>query len=546
MSAVLRTSRDLPAADAYDVWIALAGARPQLDTGRRLAGLADRLEAAYLQIRPVWWELGRALGADPGAEIARAPTAAVFGSDFGIMLAWDRIAQSLASEEPRYLMVCDDPWLFRQLATRPGIAAGRPPALWPRQLVLGLRGWLVRARVAALMARTALALRRQRSAMPSAAATILVYAHPASSTEGGDAYFGLLMREMPDLKRVLHVDATLSDVRGLAGDERTVGVHAWGDPLTALGLLFRRWWPRQNHGRGPYGWLVRRAAAMENGGGGPAMTHWQIHCQERWLQDTRPAVIAWPWENHAWERALCRAARRAGVRTVGYQHTVIGPHQINYSTASNPDGLDSIPDAIVADGPAYARELAAWGIPADRLSIGGAFRFKRHQAVVHDPAGPVFVPLSANRDTARQQLEAARRIAASGRHVLVKDHPMYPMTVAEEPRLTSTDVPLTEQKVLSTVLYSTGTSGLEAVLMGLPAVRLQLEDRIAVDVLPEGIKVPVATLETVAEAVATLPARPAVRWEEVLAPVDMSVWRRLLEPQATPAPAPGPSIRCAS
>ncbi len=90
-----------------------------------------------------------------------------------------------------------------------------------------------------------------------------------------------------------------------------------------------------------------------------------------------PGRVAWPWENFAWERGLCRAARKRGVATIGSQHTVVGPHQINYSTQANADGLASIPDLVVANGPAYKAELSAWGVPEDRLLIGGAFRFKR-------------------------------------------------------------------------------------------------------------------------------------------------------------------------
>ena len=99
----------------------------------------------------------------------------------------------------------------------------------------------------------------------------------------------------------------------------------------------------ERHGvRFGHGNPMRRAAEKEGDGAAHAMNAWQRQCQKAWLAHTRPAVVAWPWENHGWERDFCRQARRLGVTTLGYQHTVIGPHQLNYSPATNKDGLDSL------------------------------------------------------------------------------------------------------------------------------------------------------------------------------------------------------------
>ena len=77
----------------------------------------------------------------------------------------------------------------------------------------------------------------------------------------------------------------------------------------------------------------------------------------------------WPWENHPWERELCRYAKKYGIKTIGYQHAVIGPQQFNPGPASNPDGFTSIPDRIICSGPAYYKQLIRWGIPAAFLCI---------------------------------------------------------------------------------------------------------------------------------------------------------------------------------
>jgi hypothetical protein len=443
-----------------------------------------------------------------------------FGSDFGLMLAWSDMAARLAREPGRTLVVCDDPWLFRHLASLPGVEAGRAPPLARLEWKLRLRGFAARGLLALRLMRHALACRRWTAAIPKGAAAILVYGHPSSRADGFDTYFGTLMRELPGLKRLLHTDCPPARAAQLAEDGRTASLHGWGSPIFAALLPFTVWRPRTRS------WLVRRAAARENGGGGPAMNRWQMHCQRRFLAAVRPAPICWPWENHAWERDLCRAARAQGIGTVGYQHTVIGPHQINYSTRANLDGIQAIPDVVVADGPAYRREMEDWGVPAQRLVNGGAWRLSGVSGNRFDPAAPVFVPLSAIPAIARLQLDAARLAAASGRRVLVKEHPMYPVAVEE---LERTELGMPQHERLSAVIYATGTSGLEALLLGLPAFRLLPEDRLAIDVLPAGLRTVPVTLDELLPALDAAEPPPPLAFEDVLSPVDMAVWKSLLK-----------------
>ena len=532
MTVQLHSTHDLPVNAAYDHWLAVTGTTGTLDPEHKLPNLAARLEMAFMEIRPLWWKLAKDMGADPGSDYARTPTATAFGSDFGVMLAWSKLVAELIDQNKSHLVICDDPWLFRHLASLPGIKSGRAPSIWLKQLFFLFRGLAARVKVAGLMAVSALLSRRYCKIFTSNAPTLLVYAHPRSTpqnnTQQRDEYFGNLMVEVPALKRLLHSDSSLTDIKRLCTDSRTAAIHAWGSALFALRLIMVKWKPSQADRKRSYFWLIKRAAAIENGGGGPAMTCWQIHCQNRWLVDNHPSCVVWPWENHAWERALCRSARQHKIRTIGYQHTVIGPHQINYATASNRDGLKSIPEIVIADGPAYAKELRAWGIPEEQLIIGGAFRFKQFDTDIYDPAGPVFMPLSSDHNVSRQQLEAARHIAKTGRPVLVKAHPMYPMVIPEEKNLTRTEVPLAEQKALSMVIYCTGTSGLDAVLHGLPTYRLQLEDRIAIDVLPEGISTPTVTLETIESIVQGHQSRPSISWDDIFSTVDLKLWQDLL------------------
>ncbi|CAA7621800.1 hypothetical protein [Magnetospirillum sp. UT-4] len=528
MPLTLRTSRDLPAAGSWRHWLAVTGTPGFNDAATRLPDLERRLERAFEDSSETWWRLGRAHAADPGGALSHTVACGAFGSDFGLMLAWVRLAGELAAGSDPVLMLCDDPWLFRRLAALPGVQAGAAPPLALTELKLRLRGFAARGLLALRLARSAVAARRWRGAIKGGDPVLLVYGHPASRADGFDAYFGTLMAELPETRRLLHTDCPPPRAALLAADGRTASLHGWGSALFALTMPLWSWRPRRREGDGADFWLLRRAAMRENGGGGPAMNRWQMHCQRRFLAAVRPRVACWPWENHGWERDLARAARTLGIRTVGYQHTVIGRHQINYAIHANADGAAALPDLIAADGPAYLAELAAWGVPKERLGDAGAWRIQPLAGRPFDPDGPVFVPLSAIPAVAERQVEAAGRIAATGRQVLVKEHPMYPLDFADRGCLRRTQTGIGGHAKLSAVLYATGASGLEALLLGLPAFRLLLADRISIDVLPAGIEAEAVTLDDLPHALEAAGAPPPLPYGQVLSPVDMGVWKRLL------------------
>lgn len=525
MSVLVCPSNAIPAAASYDRWFATTGTRAGLDPALRVADIAERLEAAFLAERETWWRIGRAHQSGPGAAFAHMPTCGAFGSDFGVMLAWGRVVEELQASDDDTLCICDDPFLRAYLIERLG-GRGRPGwAGFGMVAGLALRGVLARTRVAWRTAIAALSMRSQREPVTDAMAVLLVYGHPESDAEGFDAYFGRLLVDFPAAARLLHTDCPPDTARALGVDGRTASLHGWGSPLFALGALFCVWRPRAE---GPERHLIRRAAAIENGGGGPAMNRWQHHCQQRFLRHVRPRTVVWPWENHGWERTFIRAARALGVRTVGYQHTVIGPFQINYSARANADGAASLPDVIAADGPAYLEELRAWDVPDDRLIDAGALRMTPLEPITHDRDAPVLVLLSAIQAAAATQLAAAAALAAAGWRVLVKVHPMYDVDIPHTDTLQRTDMPLRRFERLAGVLYSSGASGVEARLSGLPALRILFDDRIAIDVLPAGLSNPTATPDTVVARFRDLRPPPPAAWDSIFSEPRPEVWRSLL------------------
>ena len=330
--------------------------------------------------------------------------------------------------------------------------------------------------------------------------------------------------------RVLHTDCALEQAEKLSGP-RTASLHAWGSPFRALSLVATKWRAKLPDGM-PYHRLVTRAMEIENSGAGPMMTRWQSHCQQRWLEHARPKKVFWPWENFAWERELCRATHRLKIPAIGYQHTVVGQHQINFATRLNPDGASSLPNRILCNGPAYRKELNDWGHAPETLESGGAFRIPCPTRIPYDESAPVFFALSGSTPIALEQITAARMVANTGRRVLVREHPMYPVALKESDNLRRAKKGLLDQTSLSAVVYSTGTSGLEALLAGLPTIRFQPDDRVAVQILPAGLNAVDVTRATIIETLHRLQLPAPVNWEELFAPVNYPLWHNLMTDQA--------------
>lgn len=526
MTVLLLTDKEIGTIGGRS-WISIATAA-EGPPAQRLGGMAAALALAFQAIVGDWLGLARVLGQGKDACLAHTPSAAGTISDLGLMLAWTALVDDLAASRQDVAVLCGDPWLFRHLAGRAGVVVAAPaPALWRREARLRVRGTLSRLRVGLRMAGQAWQLRHQRRLCGRGQGALLVYGHPASRADGFDAYFGTLPQVQPELTRVLHVDCPVDRALSLEADGRTVSLHAFGSVLFALTRLWMaRWRPAAI--ASPHPWLIRRAAALEGGSGQAAMIRWQIHCQERWLNAARPSCVAWPWENHGWERVFVTQCRRRAIATLGCQHATIGDLERNHAVFSMPDPAAQLPDRISAAGPAWAERLVHWGIPTERLNIGGVWRLGASLPLDHAPAGPVFLALPAHEGIAVQMIAAARRIAQAGIEVLVREHPMTPVKFRPEPGLRASPGPLAEIGPVRTVIYAATTVGLEALLAGLPVIRFLPEGLIANDILPAPLCVTAAAAEDLLEA---LPGDPAVIPPDaatIFVAADPMVWKSWL------------------
>ncbi|MBO6948159.1 MAG: hypothetical protein JJ855_09280 [Rhodospirillales bacterium] len=529
----VRLIRDAESCEAAGRFLVI---RETGDTKTDIPDLARKLEDAFDRAYTPWRDAALKLQIQPGSELAHMPTMSTYASDFGVMLAWVEIVEQLVKETEPATVACEDPWLYRALASLDGVKSDPPPNIAAKRLRFFSRGFLARS-LAAL--RCVIAMMRTRGHLhaPAQASWVLVYGHPDSNAEGFDAYFGDLMKQIPNLRRLMHTDCPAGYALDLARDGRTHALHAWGNLCTALAMPFARWKPDVSGFEPATRWLVERAAAIEGRGGSAAMTRWQIACHENWLKKANPKTVAWPWENHPWERDFSRQARRNGTKTLGYQHTVVGRHMYNQGADANLDGTESIPDQILLNGPSYKEDLRGRGIPAERMTVAGAHRIGAKGLPKYDPAGPVFLALSNNPSFARQMIEACRPLASKDRPFIVKDHPLSPYPVTESENFDLTRKPIPELPPMRALIYCTGTTGLEGLLGGVPTYRFIPEGGVALDILPKGMSPISVSAGELAAALQNPPgaANHAEAADQTAAfpPPDMNVWISLLSDERT-------------
>lgn len=498
------------------------------DNYKTVPDIEVKLEDAFNSIRSDWRDIALLLQGQPTAELAHMPTMSTYASDFGVMLAWVRVIEVLQKEVKDIQVICPDPWLYRALAKIPGVKAENPPDIMIPKLKALLRGYFSRARVATRAAWSRWRMRSHRYRAKSNQSYLLVYGHPESNADGHDAYFSDLMNQAPTIARIMHTDCGADFAHKLAKDNRTLSLHAWGIYRRCFALPFLKWKPITHKLSSQIAWLVKRAAVLEASGGSAAMNKWQMDCQSNWLKDTSPHAIAWPWENHPWERSLARNARALSIKTYGYQHTVVGPHMFNQGADANVDGLASVPDKILLNGYAYSDDLIRHGIPKTHLICIGSHRVGGATLPSYSAKGSIFLALSNNPAFAAQMIAAALPLASAETPFIVKAHPLCPYAFSPSRHFESTSLPLSELPPLRALIYCTGTSGLEGLLAGIPTYRFLPKNGIALDILPQGMHIkPITALNTNA-ALEKIDDPARIDSKTLFPPPDIERWKSLM------------------
>ena len=89
-------------------------------------------------------------------------------------------------------------------------------------------------------------------------------------------------------------------------------------------------------------------------------------------------------------------------------------------------------------------------------------------------------------------------------------------------------MPLGACPALSCVVYCTGASAVDALLAGIPGVRLRFADQISIDVLPNEVQGAVADVGEILSFVRDPVPSASVVWQDLFSPVDYRIWAQLL------------------
>ncbi len=498
------------------------GERNYLDVRYRFHALAEELRQPFLEFvarlgdeqpRGVAWECGSLARKDPD------------NSDLYLSLCHLRLVDDLIRRTPpdrTVLVLVEDVWLFEQcritFATRrEPLVIGRRRALWPSKLRRAARGAAARAAWTGRMIRELVSQRwHSAGARPSpTGADCLLYSLPHERCFGderrwNDPFLGrldtLLSGHGYSVARLAPIDgrgfakqlARRSEyvypmilhvsVRGLIA---AIGVRGWTCPrsrptvggLDVSVLVCREWWTDL----GRSGWC-----------------HYLLSfdCALRLMRTHRFGVVIFPYENQPWEKMLVRAARMAGVGSLGYQHSTVPRLLLNYFYARREADRLPFPDVVLTAGRLQARTLIDGGTPADKVAVGGSLRYEYlasgpANATVPQSRGDVarvLVVIAHDVFLAEALLDAIEREfpdrgASDQLAFCFRPHPTMDWTartVGQWMTIVRGDLRL--QLETFDVVVSTGTTvALEAVFLGIPVVKYQADvllDTDPLDALP--------------------------------------------------------------
>ncbi len=557
---------DLEPADAADGWIYLgkrdrsdeltaAFGRPPLPLGDRLHLQARRLRRPFLDLvaelgsretdAPAWWA-GTLAWKDPAA------------SDLFLLCGYQALCLALAKEEKpcgaaRLAVVIEDDWLLSQLivnlrddAKAEFRGAGRLPAAVFTAALLGSGRrlkWLARMVLSRLRQRRCSGSRKPDLTAPK---QVLLYSHLMERSLVGkwtDHYLTGLGEELAAAGyKVVRVADT--DVTGFEAEvaERAdtlvplillVPPAAFVRALIALPPAAR---PGSLDGA-PISLLLRREWWHDFSRAGRCATLLLESGLNALFAAVRFEACVYPWENQPQERMLVLAARRAGVRTVGCQHTTVPGLMLHLFPGRGEAEQAPLPDRLLACGPYPLEKLRAEGMPSEKLLLGGSRRYAAASTPGRATTGTdVLALLPLDPATTQTMLTAMARASRAGAaRIVVKAHPAMALTREDlgfDAELA--DGPL--QPVLGRcgpVVFTGTTSGVEAWLAGHPVLRFRAEAQLDVDPcdMLSDEELPTADDWDVAGKLAELrerPRRPGPRaiaaLEGLFSPVDKELW----------------------
>ncbi|MBI5631774.1 MAG: hypothetical protein HY921_12925 [Elusimicrobia bacterium] len=471
--------------------------------GLRLSEAGERLRGPFLDLVAEW---GRRQEDSPAWWAGTLAWKSWSASQLFQLCCYLEVAARVARERPGegLVVVIEDPWLLRQveaaLFQEIGVPSRSMAELWQRRaaaLLTGLaRRWFWACRMAFSALRTAASQRSVAPPPPAGPPAVLIYSYLVERCLAGgrwtDPYLPGLEEEL-SAAGASAVRCTDPDVTGF---ERRLAVRGSVEPLmrwASLGGFLRALaalppeppGPRVLAGL-PIELLVRREWWHDFSRSGRCAHLFFWDAAERLLSSRPWKALVLAWEGQPQERLLALAARRRCVKVVGSQHTTVSPWQLPFLLGRGEAEWAPFPDALLTAGPHPREVLAQGGVPESRLRGGGSRRFRAPVFAAGEKGEEILVVLPVDPLRARHLLSAISRAFPDGRlpaPAAVKPHPGDPHAARDLPfpARIAREAFAEAVKRSRLVVYTSTAAGLEALALGVPALRYRSDSLLDID-----------------------------------------------------------------
>jgi len=212
-------------------------------------------------------------------------------------------------------------------------------------------------------------------------------------------------------------------------------------------------------------------------------------------------TLIFTYENNAWEKAFIKKIRQLYPETtcIGYQHSTTTPNFLYYYVSKSPIDQKYIPDYVITNGEYPSSFLKGNNFPRDKIITGGALRYLSGKRTNTVPSGSlqhnnrILVTPPGIIDEAVELLEKVFEALKNNPEleILVKIHPFLSRTKLEErlpvdlsKKIRYATRPLYEiLPAVNLLVYSTTSTCIEALSMGIPVLKIKSEHRLDLDPL---------------------------------------------------------------
>ncbi|MDD1674648.1 MAG: hypothetical protein LUQ13_03300, partial [Methanomicrobiales archaeon] len=203
-------------------------------------------------------------------------------------------------------------------------------------------------------------------------------------------------------------------------------------------------------------------------------------------------TIAYPFENHIWEKAVCSAVRSRAEETllIGFQHSTIYSTLLNYFIAPCEAVSPFLPHRIVTSGSRAHDLLLHSGYPPGMVRRGGAIRFLRNEGTTtpFQKRNVPFTILVAPTVDINESVELISRVldacaGLEGVRIVIRCHPDLPfdriLPLLEHPLPGNATADPGDPARLSeagVLVFSSTSVAMEALAAGIPVIQITTMD----------------------------------------------------------------------